>query len=97
MQTISRAEAVAMIRSAKNTISVSFRKRTDGSARTINCNPAARTGITGAGARYDARSRGLIPVFVMNGDPSRGGWRSIPEEGIYRVRRDGEEYAVTGP
>lgn len=61
---------------------VTFVKRGDGTTRRMLCRTGVTKGVTGRGASYDARSRGLLPVY----DVQAGGWRSIPADAVVEVR-----------
>lgn len=64
---------------------VSFVKRGDGTLRHMNCRVGVKAGTTGAGAAYDAESKGLLTVF----DVQKKGYRMIPVENIREIRTKG--------
>lgn len=83
------AEALDFIRNTDGKIfSVKFRKRTTGEVRQMTC----RTGVKSRLAEnptkpgIDFKKNDLIAVFDMQAD----GYRSIPIEGIFEIKMDGE-------
>lgn len=65
---------------------VEFVKRSTGELRLMNCRTDVSKYVTGAGLSYDPKAKGLITVFDM----CKHGYRSIPVDGIQRIKVDGE-------
>lgn len=79
-------EALAFIRNSSGRIfAVEFVKRSDGTLRMMNCRTGVSKGVKGVGS-YDAEEHNLIRVFDMH----RNAFRTIPVEGIRRIKIDGE-------
>ncbi len=96
---ITECEAVDIIRgSAGKILTVDFIKRTNGEFRSLNCRlgRTVRKGLAGGPAAYNPRDHGLVWVYRMAGDKTEtpGNRRSIPYEGIQRVKIAGKEYIV---
>lgn len=66
--------------------SIKFTKRTDGSIREMVCRTGVTSHIKGTGAPRDWKKLDLISVFDMQ----KAAYRSIPVEGIFEVKVDGE-------
>ena len=67
--------------------SVTFTKRTTGEPRKMLARLGVQKGLTGAGARYDAKAHGLLTVYEVG-----VGWRSVPLDGVTQVRAGGKVY-----
>ena len=66
---------------------VTFKKRTTGEVRVMNCRSGVKKHLKGAGPRYDAASKNLITVFDMQ----KGQYRSINCDSIISVKAGGTE------
>lgn len=87
-------EAVEFIRSTKGRFfTVEFAKRSDGSLRTMTCRTGVKAGLAGGEAAYDPVAHGLIWVYEIN----THGRRSIPIEGLRRVKKNGLWHLVKQP
>lgn len=88
-------EALAYIQETQGKFfSVEFKKRTP--PHEVR-NMLARTGVTsklkGGFAAYEFTEKSLISVF----DVQAGGYRSVPIEGIQKIKIEGEWHEVTHP
>ena len=91
METITNREARQILINAKNKIfTVDFVKRSNGEVRTMNCRRGVKKGLNGNGQRYDALSKGLLPVFDMQAHD----YRVIALESILRLSIRGKSYIV---
>ena len=70
--------------------SCTFTKRSDGSERRMVARLGVAKGLKGGAPAYDASSRDLLTVWDM----SAGGYRSIPVEGVRRLKCGGRTYEV---
>ena len=101
MKVIPRTEVKSKIKGLKNgTIySVTFVKK-DGSLRVMNSIKGTRKGVTGEGLKFDADSRGLIPVYDLqlakNGEPENKCWRMVNVETVQTITVDRETFSVEG-
>lgn len=71
---------------------VEFIKRTTGELRLMTARTGVKSRLAGGEPAYDREAKGLICVFDMTAD----GYRSIPIEGIKRIKVAGEWEDVTG-
>lgn len=84
---MTRDEAVRQIRSTAGKIfACEFTKRTTGERRVMVCRLHVRSRLRGGSPAYDAAEKNLITVFDMH----KNAFRSVPIEGLTRVRVDGE-------
>lgn len=100
MPTINRSEIEQMISNLANgTIySVSFIKK-DGSTRLMNSIKGTGRGVKGVGAKYDFKSKGLIPVYdlqLAKKDPKNPdkAWRTVNIETIFELTVNKTKYEV---
>lgn len=100
MPQINRSEIEQMISNLSNgTIySVSFIKK-DGSTRLMNSIKGTSRGVKGVGAKYDAKSKGLIPVYDLqiakqNPDNPEKAWRSVNIDTIFEVKVNKQKFEV---
>lgn len=99
MQVIPRAKVAETLSSLKNgTIySVTFVKK-DGSLRVLNAIKGTSKGVTGEGLKYDAESKGLIPVFDLQlkikGNDDNKCWRMVNVETVQRIAVNKQEILV---
>jgi hypothetical protein len=84
MKTISYATAVQTITSQEEFV-VEFVKRSDGSLRILRGRYGVEKG--NGGGKYDPPSKGLLCVW----DVENEGYRSIPLEGLKRLRDENGE------
>ena len=92
MEIISQIEAVKKIYKSNGKIfSVVFNKRSDGTERKMNCRMNVRKHLRGGKAAYDFQEKMLIPVYDLKAE----GYRSIPVEGITKLKINSKEYKVT--
>ena len=102
MQKISKDTAGILIESSQAKIfSCEFVKRTTGELRTIRgrYGPSVQKGVKGVGLSFSPSEKGLIPVYLMSGDPNRAdeateNRRFISIEGIRRLKINGETFEV---
>jgi hypothetical protein len=88
---ISRKKAVAFIDGRHGKVfSVVFVKRTTGEEREMVCRQGVTKHLAGGEAAYNFSEKKLIPVYDMRVE----GYRSIPVEGIIRIKIDGEWHDV---
>ena len=66
---------------------VTFRKRTTGEVRVMNCRSGVKKHLKGTSPRYNAASKNLITVFDMQ----KGQYRSINCDSIISVKAGGKE------
>lgn len=78
-------EFVRFANDCNRIFSVEFTKRSTGELRLMNCRRKVLSHLTGGDAAYDAPSKNLMVVFDMN----KNQYRSLPLEGIVRVKVDG--------
>lgn len=89
---MTRADAVAWINDRGGKIySLTFKKRSDGSLRDMVCRQNVTSYLKGGEKAYDAAAKGLITTFDMG----IGQYRSIPVEGITKIKINGEWEQVT--
>lgn len=69
---------------------IEFVKRSTGEARTMRCRLGVRKHLTGGGAAYNAKAKNLLTVFDMD----KGGYRSIPVDGVRQVQTCGQTFNV---
>ena len=87
-----RADAVKFIRETEGRIfSVEFIKRTTKELRRMVARTGVKSHLRGGEAAYSFSEKALISVFDMQAN----GYRSIPIEGIVRIKIDGEWEDVT--
>ncbi len=97
---ITTQQAAELIHGTDGTVfSVSFVKRSTGEVRDgrFRLGYTVQKGLAGGEAPYSFEEKGLIPVYRMAGDTSEsvGQRRTIPVEGIIRLKVAGQEYEVT--
>lgn len=94
MKQISVKEARKLLSDAKRNqgqfFGVHFSPRNSETDKVINGKSGMRTGLAGVGKRYSDKLHGLVTVWARN----RGGYRSIPLEGIHTINYNGETYRV---
>jgi hypothetical protein len=77
---------------------VVFKKKGDGSIRTLNGKTNVQRGLSGGGETYDAQSYGQLRVFDVNAKDSNGvrvgGYRTVTAQNVYEVRAKGKIYKV---
>lgn len=89
MKTITREEAIQVIKAQGNLVfGVTFVKK-DGKKREMACRRRVTKGVTGKGMRYNPEDRGLLTVFEM-----RKGFRMVNTETLTSLRAGGERYRV---
>jgi hypothetical protein len=87
-KTITIAECLNLIHATEGRIfSVVFVKRTTGELREMTCRTGVHSYRKGGELAYDPQAKGLITIFDMA--PNKG-YRSIPVEGIQRIKVKGE-------
>ena len=98
---IDRSRATQIIENSGGKIlSVTFRKRSDGTVRHLTGRLGVTIGVNGQGKPFNAQARGLITIYELLNLPGQrngkraGQWRHIPIEGIRSVKANGEEYAI---
>lgn len=102
MISLKRSDAVAKINETNGKIfSALVIKRTDGSQRWFRARLARNTNVGKVGGKlnYDAKSKGLIPVYVMPGDDNRKddakeNYRMIAVDGLVTLTVDGVDYRI---
>lgn len=99
MEVINKQQAAAIIHSTGGTVfSVTFVKRSTGEVREgrFRLGYTVQKGLAGGEAPYSFEEKGLIPVYRMAGDQSEsdGQRRTIPTEGILKLKANGKEYEV---
>ena len=82
---MTRQEARDWIDASNRIFAVDFVKRSTGERRVMNCRRKCLCHLKDGPAAYCPDERGLIVVFDM-----RNGYRSIPLEGITRIKIDGK-------
>jgi len=94
--TISQNQAARFIRDSNGTVfTVVFRKRTGNrELRTMRARTNVKKGLKGGPAPYDPKSHGLIFVYTMSGDENAQQRRSIPIDGIQKLRIGGSTFHV---
>ena len=102
MSKINRSEIEQMISNLSNgTIySVLFVKK-DGTQRLMNSIKGTGRGVKGVGAKYDAKSKGLLPVYdlqLAKKDPANPdkAWRTVNIQTIYEITVNKTKYEVVG-
>ena len=99
-----------LFKSAGNAlIGIHFVKRSDGSNRRMTCRLRVRKPMyasvpSGKKTRSNSKEHGLITVFDTNSMRynnkhricGRGAWKSIPLDGVNRIRVNGEIYKIIG-
>lgn len=93
MRTITRKAALKHIQNANGKLfSVVFVKRTTGEEREMLCRQGVKKYLSpsGKGPAYNFAEKGLLPVF----DFGKQAYRSVPKEGIIRIKINGVWYAV---
>lgn len=87
---ITRSDAVKMIGQTSRIFCAEFIKRSNNARRKMVCRRGVVKHLKGGVPAYDFREKGLIPVFDMRVKE----YRSIPIEGLRRLRIDGRTYRV---
>ena len=90
-RTASDAEAImAKVLAGGAFVTVSYRGRTDGKIRRrlVRGGAVKPETLTGAGPNYDRTLAGVIQVYDMTAH----GYRSIPAEGLYEIKRGASLY-----
>ena len=91
IKTISRAEAVKIIKDTKGKFfTVTFVKRTDGTTRVINARLGVRSYLKGGELPYDPTSKNLLPVF----DIPKKEYRMVDLNTIIKLKIGNNEYKV---
>ena len=100
MSTVKRSEVEQMISNLPNgTIySVKFVKK-DGTQRLMNSIKGTGRGVKGVGAKYDAKSKGLLPVYDLqlakqNPSTPEKAWRTVNIQTIYEITVNKTKYEV---
>ncbi len=89
--TVSRQDAVDFITSSNGRfVSLAFTKRTTGEIREMLCRLHVRKHLAGGESAYNFSEKGLIPVW----DRTKQEYRSVPIEGITRIKIRGEWHDV---
>ena len=78
--------------------SVSFIRK-DGTVRLMNSIKGTSKGLKGVGAKYDAKSKGLLPVYDLqlakqNPDTPEKAWRTVNVQTIFEVSVNKEKFEV---
>lgn len=90
-KTVTRVDALKFIAERNGKLfSVEFVKRTTGELRLMLCRQGVTSHLKGGEPAYDFAAAKLIPVFDMQAND----YRSIPTEGIVRIKMDGEWFKV---
>ena len=71
---------------------IEFVKRSTGELRLMNCRTGVVSRLRGGERAYDPESKGLVTVFDMN----KNDYRSVPLDGVTRIKRRGKWEEVTG-
>jgi hypothetical protein len=91
IKTISRAEAVKLIKDTKGKFfTVTFVKRTDGTTRVMNARLGVRSYLKGGELPYDPTSKNLLPVF----DVPKKEYRMVDLNTIIKLKIGNNEYQV---
>ena len=91
IKTISRAEAVKLIKDTKGKFfTVTFVKRTDGTTRVMNARLGVRSYLKGGELPYDPTSKNLLPVF----DVPKKEYRMVDLNTIIKLKIGNNEYKV---
>lgn len=90
MKLLQKQEVLSLLQANKNKIfTVSFIKK-DGSKRIMNAMLGVKKYLKGGELPYDAKSKGLLPVF----DLQKKAYRIISLDTVYNIKVDGDEYIV---
>lgn len=85
-------EAVSFIQSSGGKIfAVEFTKRTTGELRTMQCRTGVYSHLRGGPQAYNPDDHGLVVVFDM----AKNSYRSIPIDGITRLKIKGEWHPIS--
>ena len=71
---------------------VEFVKRTTGELRKMKCRLGVKKHLKGGTQAYDAKSKGLLPVFDMEAK----GYRSIPVDAVQSLSVHGQKFSLGG-
>lgn len=83
---MTRRMVVNFIRNTNGrTFAVEFIKRTTGELRLMNCRTGVKKHLKGGTQPYDPKAYNLLTVFDM----VSGGYRTIPIDGITRIKVNG--------
>ena len=89
MKTVSRNVVVDAIKATNGQMfTVVFKKRSDGTIRRMNCRLGVKKYLKGG--KSTTQGANVLTVF----DVTKGGYRSIPIEGIIQVRCNGTTFEV---
>lgn len=90
---ISQRKAARLIRTIgeRAFVRVTFIKRSDGSVREMTCRLGVKKHLKGGPPAYDPKKHDLLWVWEP-GD--KGGYKSIPIEGIIKLKAGGQEFDV---
>lgn len=90
METISIPQAKELIKESKGKIFTCTFIKKDGTLREMNCRQGVKKGVKGKGLAFDPKTKGLIPVFDMQG----GHFRMINEKTLQTLTILGEMYEI---
>ncbi len=94
---MNRQQAVEhILTSGGKIVSLAFIKRSTQEEREMVCRVGVWSRVVGGEPAYDPEQHGLIRVFdMLAGQNQKNGWRSVPIEGITRVKVDGVWHHVS--
>ena len=92
MKHISKKDALGKMRKAEGKIfTVTFKKRTTGEVRTMNCRTGVSKDVKGVGLKYSRKDHNLFGVFDMQKQQHR----SINLDSLISLAMGGELYRIT--
>ena len=71
---------------------VEFRKRTDGTVRTMNCRRGVSKGVKGVGMSYDPAKKNLLVVYEIVAGKEENHFRMVNLEDLIYLKHDGREW-----
>ena len=90
MKTITKQQALEVIKATKGKIfTVEFFKK-DGSYRKLNCRTGVKSYLNGGELKYDPLTKGLLPVF----DLQKQSYRMINLNTLTSIKAEKEVYQV---
>ena len=93
--TLTKKQAEAMMRNSNGKImNVLFVKRTDGQLREMVCRTGVTKHLKGGPAAYNFDEKHLLPVFDMQVEAGKNGYRSIPLESVRSITINGTHFKV---
>lgn len=92
-ETITSSEAADLIEKSNGALFTCTFIKKDGTERILNGRTQVKKHLKGGSLPYDPRTKGLIPVYDMQADFSKG-YRMLNKDSITALRINGKNYIV---